>query len=72
MSRIVALGEGPRVEGFALGGAEVLVADDADQVRAAWAALDDDVGVVVLTPSAAAALTGETVPPGLLSVVMPE
>ena len=72
MSRIVVLGEEPRIEGFSLAGADVVVATGADQVRAEWAGLGDDVGVVVLTPAAEAALDGEPSPPRLLRVVMPE
>ena len=56
MSRIVALGEAHRVEGFALAGAGVVTADGAEAVRRAWAILDDDVAVVILTPGAAEAL----------------
>jgi vacuolar-type H+-ATPase subunit F/Vma7 len=68
--RIAVIGEEPRVQGFALAGAEVCPATDADEVRAAWAGLADDVAVVVLTPSAAAALA--TNPVGRrLTVVMP-
>jgi len=71
VSRIVVLGEEARVEGFALGGGEVIAAATADQVRDAWEALDVDVGVVVLTPAAARALEGVPARPRLLTVVMP-
>lgn len=57
MSRIVAIGEHPRIDGFALAGVQLLAADDADEVRAAWSRLDRDVGVVLLTPEARAALS---------------
>jgi vacuolar-type H+-ATPase subunit F/Vma7 len=53
---VVVLGERSRVTGFALAGACVAPADDARTVLAAWAALEHDVAVVVLTPAAAAAL----------------
>lgn len=56
MARIAVLGEGARVAGFALAGALVLVADDPEQARTAWAALPADVAVAILTPAAAAAL----------------
>jgi len=56
MSRIVALGEAPRVRGFALGGPLVVDADDATEMAAAWQALEADVGLVLLTPAAAEAI----------------
>lgn len=77
MGRIVAIGERARVEGFALAGVEVLVADDPGAVLAAWAALPDDVAVAVLTPAAQAALAAldgsrrEVAPGHPLPVVMP-
>ena len=39
VGRVAVLGELARVQGFSLAGALVLVADDADAVRARWAAL---------------------------------
>jgi len=72
MGQIVVLGEAVRIEGFALGGATVLVADDPDAVRRTWESLSEDVTVVVLTSKAAEALaTGIALREGLLSVVMP-
>lgn len=69
--RVAVLGERPRVQGFALAGAMVLVADDDESVRSQWADLPSDVPVVVLTPVAAAAL-GDLVPDvRRLTVVMP-
>lgn len=69
--RIAVLGEEVSVQGFGLAGAVVLVAEDADAVRAAWEGLADDVAVVILTQAAARTL-GET-PTGVvpLTVVMP-
>ena len=72
MSRVVVIGSGPRVRGFALAGASVVVADDESQVTAAWESLDPDVGLLVLTPEAAGILgplAGDR--PRLLTVVMP-
>jgi len=72
MSRVVALGEGHRVRGFALGGASAAAADDAAEVAAVWEALGPDVGLVLLTPAAARIVMprlGER--PELLTVVMP-
>jgi vacuolar-type H+-ATPase subunit F/Vma7 len=66
------VGEQVRVQGFALAGALVLVADDATAVRSAWASLGADVAVVVLTPKAAVALEDELATPAVpLTVVMP-
>ena len=50
------LGERSRVEGWGLGGARVLPAESATEVRAVWAALPADVAVVLVTPAAARAL----------------
>lgn len=55
MSGIVAIGESPRVAGFALAGVTVLETD-AGGVEAAWRRLPDDTALVLLTPAAAAAL----------------
>jgi vacuolar-type H+-ATPase subunit F/Vma7 len=72
MSRVAALGEGSRVRGFALAGASVVVAEGPAQVAAAWQALPDDVGLVVLTPAAAAALGSDAGDrPHVLTAVMP-
>lgn len=59
MARVVVVGELTRVQGFALAGALVLVAEDAGAVRSAWGSLADDVAVVVLTPGAASVLHDE-------------
>lgn len=69
MARIAAIGERARVQGFALGGAVVLTAENPDEVRDAWAGLDAEVAVVILTARAAAALPMEE--DGPLRVVMP-
>jgi vacuolar-type H+-ATPase subunit F/Vma7 len=73
MAGVAVIGERVRVQGFALAGALVAAADDAAAVRSAWACLDDDVAVVVLTPRAAEALTDELVPAAgaPLTVVLP-
>jgi vacuolar-type H+-ATPase subunit F/Vma7 len=70
MSTIAVLGERHRVEGFALAGATVFDAADADSVRNAWARLPADVAVVVLTPAAADALA-DVVRTRVLWVVLP-
>jgi vacuolar-type H+-ATPase subunit F/Vma7 len=70
MSSIAVLGESHRVEGYALAGALVFVAADANSVKDAWARLPDDVDVVVLTPAAADALE-DVVQARPLRVVLP-
>jgi vacuolar-type H+-ATPase subunit F/Vma7 len=59
VSRIAAIGEERRVRGFALAGVRVLSAADETAVRAAWEALDADIGLVILTPAAAQGLGHE-------------
>ncbi|GAA1898402.1 V-type ATP synthase subunit F [Actinomadura bangladeshensis] len=73
MAHIAVIGERARVEGWALGGARAVPADDPEEVRAAWEALDDEVAVVVLTPEAARCVEGERErhPGAVLIVVMP-
>ncbi len=53
---VAAIGAEVRVAGFALAGVAVRPAEDDATVRAAWAALPEDVVAVILTPAAAAAL----------------
>lgn len=53
MGRFVVIGETSRVEGFALGGALVVCADNPDDVWHAWTSLPSDAAVVVLTERAA-------------------
>lgn len=69
--RVAVLGESPRIDAWALAGALVVPAADADGCRRAWAALPDDVDLVVLTPAAAAALRASVAPAWRLRVVMP-
>ena len=56
MARLAVIGEEARVSGFALAGADVHPADSPSAVRQAWAELDPDVAVVILTPAAAEAM----------------
>ena len=72
MARIAVLGAGPAVQGYALAGALVLAAADADTIRAQWAAVPADVAVVVLTATAARVLGPDaTTGTGPLTVVLP-
>ncbi|HEY7596976.1 MAG TPA: V-type ATP synthase subunit F [Actinophytocola sp.] len=73
--RIAVIGEPERVYGYSLAGAIVRECPDAEAVRSAWDTLGDDVAVVVLTPTAAKALTDSTRPSGTrgrLTVVLPQ
>jgi vacuolar-type H+-ATPase subunit F/Vma7 len=73
MGHIIVLGESIAVDTFALAGATVARADDADAVRRAWAALPADAAVVVLTAAAAAALAGvDTTSGDVLTIAMPQ
>lgn len=56
MTGIVAIGEQERLRGFTLAGVDVAVAEDPAGARAAWEALPPEVALVILTPSAHAAL----------------
>jgi vacuolar-type H+-ATPase subunit F/Vma7 len=71
MPRAAVIGEAVRAEGFALAGALVFPAEDAEQARAAWHVLPDDVAVLVLTARAAAWLgDAPRSRPGVLVTVM--
>lgn len=69
MGGIAALGEAQRIQGLGLAGVLVLPAEQPEEVRDRWAALPDDVVLVILTPQASAAL--DPTPAGPLTVVMP-
>jgi hypothetical protein len=73
VSRAAAIGEEVRLAGYALAGVEVHAAGDDAAVRAAWEGLSEEVGCLILTPAAHAALEpllDER--PSLLWAVMPE
>ena len=53
MSHVVALGETHELEGFALVGVTVVAAATRTEVIDAWRNLDQDVGLVILSPTAA-------------------
>jgi vacuolar-type H+-ATPase subunit F/Vma7 len=73
MSRVVAIGEAPRVAGYALAGVEVRAADDPAAAVGAWRSLGPETELVVLTPAAASALAGELrEAPSPVWVVLPE
>ncbi|MFJ9535914.1 hypothetical protein ACIRPX_01450 [Streptomyces sp. NPDC101225] len=56
MTHVAAIGERQRVIGLATAGVVVLPAENPEAVRAAWSGLPAEVGLVILTPAAAAAL----------------
>jgi vacuolar-type H+-ATPase subunit F/Vma7 len=56
VSRAAAIGEQARVTGYALAGVEVLAAENAEAVRAAFAALGADVACLFVTTAARRAL----------------
>ena len=71
MGRLAVIGEEALVAGYALVGALVVPAGDAESVREAWSDLPADVEVVVLTARAAELLgTARTAEPSPLTVVM--
>lgn len=73
MGTIAAIGEEPRVRGFAMAGALVFAAEDPAAVRDAWRRLPPDVEVVILTAAADQALPNRdpgAVPP-LVAVMEP-
>ena len=73
MSRVAAIGEETRLAGYALAGVDIYAASGADQYRAAWTRLPGDVGLVVLTSAARAALGSQLAGrPQLLWVVTPD
>ena len=72
MSTVAVLGARALVQGFALTGARLLVAETAADVRDQWERMPNDVLVVIVTPSAAAELPGiRSSADGPMTVVMP-
>lgn len=59
MSAVVALGEPEVLEGFALAGVRVEHASDPDECLRALAEIDDDVGLLILTPASRRALEAQ-------------
>lgn len=57
--RFAAIGAENRVRGYELAGVLVLVAEDAEEIRAVWHELPEDVAIVILTQQAAEALGDE-------------
>jgi vacuolar-type H+-ATPase subunit F/Vma7 len=59
VSRIAAIGESGLLDGYGLTGVRVHPAEDAVAAQRAWEALGADVGLLLLTPRARAALASE-------------
>lgn len=69
---VAALGERHLLQGYPTAGAVLLAAETPEEVRQAWAQLPPEVGVVILTPAAAAALRDAPADlSGALTVVIP-
>ena len=72
MSGVVAIGERELVDGYGLAGVQVLAAADAASVRRAYAEVESDAGLLILTPAAEAALAVRLAEePALVWVVIP-
>ncbi len=72
MSTVAAIGDTHELEGFALVGVDVQIADSVAASAAAWSSLGSDVGLVILSPRAARDLETELDNrPDVLTVVMP-
>ncbi|MEU3253367.1 hypothetical protein [Streptomyces sp. NPDC006997] len=72
MTHIAAIGERLRVIGLGTVGVVAFPAEDPEAVRAAWRGLPADVGLVIVTPAAAAALgPGPLAGEDPLTAVMP-
>jgi vacuolar-type H+-ATPase subunit F/Vma7 len=59
MGQVAVIGERVAVQGFGLAGALIRVAETPDEVADGWRTLPAEVEVVLLTPAAAQALSGE-------------
>ncbi|MER6631216.1 hypothetical protein ABT301_23860 [Streptomyces sp. NPDC000987] len=71
-SRVAAIGEWVRVAGLTAAGVDVFAAEDPSAVRAARERIPADVGLLIMTPAAAAALGPEPFDDtGPLTAVMP-
>jgi len=68
--RVAVLGAEALITGWGLAGAQLVPAEGGEQVRRAWAGLDADVGLVILTADAATSL-GAATGSGPLTAVLP-
>ncbi len=73
ISTVIGIGDPGLLRGYAMTGLAISPASTPEQMRAAWDALPAGVELVVLTPTAAAALNERTADPGApLVAVLPE
>ena len=72
MSSIVAIGRDARLAGFHLAGVEVIHAESPEEALAALTRVGADVGVLILTPEAAAVVAPLVESRRLLTVVIPD
>ncbi|MFF0457639.1 hypothetical protein [Nocardia africana] len=72
MGTVAVIGDPARIQGYALAGATIFPAADAEAVVGAWSALRPQTTLVVLTAAAAECLTAQQLDEGPLAVVMPE
>jgi vacuolar-type H+-ATPase subunit F/Vma7 len=72
VSRVVAIGEHELVDGYGLAGVEVFSAADPGSMRRAFAEVEGDAGLLILTPAAEAVLAQRLAEPQLFVwVVLP-
>jgi vacuolar-type H+-ATPase subunit F/Vma7 len=71
MGTVAVLGEPALTRGYVIAGCHVLTADDAPAARRAFDSLPEDTSLVILTPAAAAALSGHRRVSSILTAVMP-
>jgi vacuolar-type H+-ATPase subunit F/Vma7 len=72
MNTVAIVGERALIQGYALVGVHMLTAETAEHVRRHWANLPPGLLLVILTPTAAAALDGlRTARGDPMTVVMP-
>ncbi len=71
VSRVVAIGELAQLGGYALAGVEILDASEPGAARRAWEQLASDVGLVMLSAAAHAALADRLSERAVLWVIVP-
>jgi len=72
MGGVVAIGETHEMEGFALAGVSVIMAETDADITEAWRHLEPETALAILSPAAAAVLAPRlTDRPDVLTVVMP-
>jgi hypothetical protein len=71
MGTVVAIGPAVQVAGWALAGVDVRPAENAADARTRWAALGEQVSLVIVAAPTAEAVAGLPGPPGALVAVLP-